>query len=471
MQLGDARVITGTTKIVHRVNVTLLQEAAASWQSMHFPEESTVTPIILDRIRRITQSVDYVQPLYLPRRSKRWDQLGSGWKWLAGNPDADDLRTINSALLNVNSNNDKQIIINNNFENLINEITKNLKVLDKISLDNIEKISLDLTLVNIIFQLENLENQINQIQNSIIFSKVNLVNHHLLSKDEILLISNYLQEQNVSFNSLDQALSFTEISIAFQKGILVYTIKLPKLTPEVFKMLRVEALAIKREKIRLPGTIFIINDHQVFTQIGECQIVNEIHICKERNLREILGDECLQPILKGLPGSCHYTEASNNPKIIQMSSDVVLAMNVNTNLVNTCKVANRSLKGTYLIKFQECSISLGHETFYNDLLATVNQVLMPPTNGVNITKKSLIKEANLDALHESHILNLEKLERLGKNTSIMQHSLVVTASIILLSIIIIFVCLRLRLSTGYLFEKIKRRAEHQKTKMNQEVHH
>ena len=65
-------------------------------------------------------------------RFKRWDSVGTVWKYLAGNPDANDLRIINSSLNDLIDNNNKQITINRQFNNKIKELAFNtVKVIEQ----------------------------------------------------------------------------------------------------------------------------------------------------------------------------------------------------------------------------------------------------------------------------------------------------------------------------------------------------
>lgn len=45
-------------------------------------------------------------------RTKRWDTIGTVFKWVAGTPDADDLRLINSSMNSLIVETNKQILIN-----------------------------------------------------------------------------------------------------------------------------------------------------------------------------------------------------------------------------------------------------------------------------------------------------------------------------------------------------------------------
>lgn len=59
-----------------------------------------------------------------PKTKRSLDFIDSAWKWLAGSPDHDDVVTLREKTNNVLSNNNQQVVINNLFENKINNITR-----------------------------------------------------------------------------------------------------------------------------------------------------------------------------------------------------------------------------------------------------------------------------------------------------------------------------------------------------------
>lgn len=79
------------------------------------------------------------------KRFKRWDSIGSVWKFIAGSPDADDLRIINSTLNQVIDYNNVQVSINRHINNQLEDLA--LKTNDVISLLNTK--SLEIHSINI----------------------------------------------------------------------------------------------------------------------------------------------------------------------------------------------------------------------------------------------------------------------------------------------------------------------------------
>lgn len=98
---------TGIIKIVHPINLTSLEENVSLFINISrkidktFPLASLIVRNNLYKLKPMKRA-----------RQKRWDIIGKGWKWLAGNPDADDLRIINSTFNSLIDQSNEQIKIN-----------------------------------------------------------------------------------------------------------------------------------------------------------------------------------------------------------------------------------------------------------------------------------------------------------------------------------------------------------------------
>ena len=180
VKIGEARITEGSVQIVHNINTTLLLEAIGLWETVSLNESSPSTEIIRTKIKNIKTKFIQTRPICKRTRSKRWDKLGAGWKWLAGSPDADDLRTIVNNYNKVVDNNNNQILINQNFDETISNVTSSIEELTKASSQDINDLYKEVRFSRIIYDLGILDEEVEQIQNSMILSKLKLINPHLL---------------------------------------------------------------------------------------------------------------------------------------------------------------------------------------------------------------------------------------------------------------------------------------------------
>lgn len=83
---GTARIIKGTHYYIHHFKVLEMQNEINSMVSAFNVEETQFTPIITAQFEHVTEMLKTL----IPRRQKRWDTVGTVWKFIAGSPDAND---------------------------------------------------------------------------------------------------------------------------------------------------------------------------------------------------------------------------------------------------------------------------------------------------------------------------------------------------------------------------------------------
>lgn len=150
--------------------------------------------------------------------------------------------------------------------------------------------------------------------------------------------------------------------------------------------MRVIPLVKGNHTILLPGEYYLKNDRELFYQEGPCLDVENTRICKKDEIM-LITDECLPRIMVGHPGKCPYQKTTKMTKIMEMSANTVLTINANTTLMSDCGVTNRTITGTYIIKFENCSLEIGAKKFSNKIMETYQQAIVLPTGGLHVEKE------------------------------------------------------------------------------------
>lgn len=84
--------------------------------------------LILQKSRELVNNLYQIKPTK-SRRNKRWDAVGTVWKWIAGSPDAEDLRIINRTFNGLIDENNEQVKVNSMIDTKISEITSTVNKL------------------------------------------------------------------------------------------------------------------------------------------------------------------------------------------------------------------------------------------------------------------------------------------------------------------------------------------------------
>lgn len=414
--IGQAKIIEGTKNIIHKINISAIES------SILFIEESILqdnnfasNKLIEHKLSKIKKNLAQIIPNH--KRFRRWDALGKAWKWLAGSPDADDLRTIDTFVNKLVSNNNEQTSINDNLIETMNNMTHTLNDLISVDSFNHYNFSKEIELIKVIVNLDLIEEEIEAIQNAILFSKLDLINNRLLTEDEVSLISSSIESQGIPTHLLEEALTFVSTSVITNGKIILYIISIPNFSKTSFQQLRIEAIVHNSEKIVIPGKLYLMQNETLYLQTGPCNKLDSWAICKTTDIEDISTNPCLSRIISGQSSKCSYETVTHHLPIVEMSPTVLLINNANGTLHNTCGVTDRPLIGSYLLTYTNCSVSFQNFTFTNSIIQIAENPIFTPSINVNITKVHNYKSYSLQEVHELHLRNTKKLEHLWLATS------------------------------------------------------
>lgn len=112
VMMGDARVSSSSLRILHRINLEGIEGAIEQIKLTvqdRVWKDDILGPLINLKVNKLTETYTKLRPVTSKRR-KRWETLGSAWKYISGSPDAEDLRIINrttNLLIDQNNEQDK----------------------------------------------------------------------------------------------------------------------------------------------------------------------------------------------------------------------------------------------------------------------------------------------------------------------------------------------------------------------------
>ena len=168
----NCKIQTGVFKIIHPINLTSILDSIESLISIGYRDLVKDVPlanIIQYKTRKLYSNFHQIKPAY-HHRARRWDVVGSAWKWIAGSPDADDLRIINSTHSNITDENNLQYQINESINNRLTQLTKAINsIIDRVNSDN--AITKEIGIITTIMNIDIIEKTIEDIQDAINWSK------------------------------------------------------------------------------------------------------------------------------------------------------------------------------------------------------------------------------------------------------------------------------------------------------------
>lgn len=341
----------------------------------------------------------------MPRqRNKRGllNFVGSAIKQITGNLDNDDLIEISKTLkaleiddkILINENNE-QARINTQLQDRLNKfieqfefdhnlIRKNLIAAKSNSgIDKTIKLLRKILKINI--QLDNLESHLKLIFESIQLAKLNTIPRDILSPDELSIILDHFTNHKIIIDSIDQVYQFLNLSAFYNHTKIVFIVEIPLLDELAYRTLLLEPLIVKNKTLKLPAHTAITNDQQFYFIIEECQRVGHNQICHPENLNNFTLDGCFPYLLKGIPANCSFKEVSLPSEIKSITDNHLIAKQINSQeIATTCGMRNRTLSGTFLIEYHNCTIIINGLEFTNKEWYKVEPLLVVPMAGFEI---------------------------------------------------------------------------------------
>lgn len=468
VKTGEAKIIEGHQKFIHAINITAIENTV-------FQIETASTNISNPELKRLLEQktndlIDNVKRLKPRTRQRRWDALGRAWKWMSGSPDADDLKIMTNGIDSVSDNSNKQISINDQLYSSINNLTKTVNEIIQVETTNSKLAVEDNMILSLILNLDILNDEISAIQESITFAKIGIVNYKLLTTEEIQQIDETMSNQGVHLELLEEALNLVKVTIGASNDILLYIVNIPIFYPETYEELKIEAIYKDSQRIQLKGNDYIRGSNELFRQENPCERFGNWSMCRRSDLEDVSNDRCISKIVKGIESRCTYEHSPQHSPTVEMSQTTVLVNDISTTLHTTCGIADRNLTGSFIIVYQNCSITVGNFTYTNNIIKTTNQRIFIPSTSLIAMQENIEYKVDIHTLHQLQQQHLKHLDHLKSTTTLHGWSLVggFSCSSMIIIFIIVYTLIKSRAQGAVQIEQTK---EPQKPVETKNIHY
>lgn len=405
---GQGRMRTNYNYYVHHFNLESfkihVQDLKLKFKQV---EPDQFTTLVLDEFNELDSNLKNLLPI---KRRKRWNQLGTVWKYLAGNPDANDLKIINSSINGLINNNNEQIRINREISLQMKEVLFKTKE----SIQSLNSKTSELYSVNIFLNLKFLNDKLNHIIQTIALAKVGILNEKVLSQNEIDLLVQDLNKENLTVWNTAEALTYVTTSIVTNEYDIALLLKLPKLDPRIFRKIFILPTWFSRQQIHVPNNNYINHQDQYF-------IVSSLQPrIFDANDISLDSTACVPNLLEGKPAKCDYL-ANPVEEVVSIDSQHLIT-NVlgNFTLHTNCGLSERNLSGTYLISFNNCQVTINNQTFSNYKKNITGEPIHLPLYGIPIEKQRTVINLSLHHLHNLHLEARKEMAEIRLNTTSIQ---------------------------------------------------
>lgn len=433
IKLDAVKIRVGYERLIHKINLEDIRD------NINYIEKLATTLNVTDHLEqtlhfKLKKAHEKLNGFY-PKRLKRGlvNVLGKAIKFIAGNPDEDDLYLINQNLeiLENNSNKiianqEKQVKINNLLQSTINKVSKTLKAIKVQINSNDTLFRKDLEFINLIFNLDILIKTLEDLEEQIAFSKSNLLNKNILNFQEREYIYKVLTNQHLQIKFEEEIYKFVKSIASLQNNHIIIIVKIPVVEPKEYTLLQLEPVNINGSRINT--NIRYVTKHQqtFYEQKERCLICENTYP---------VNDECIFNILINRKAKCYTTKQPDQPIIKEINSGTIL-INSHTavNVLDSCG-DSRIISTPVIIETGNCTVTVQNFTFSNTFKTMKQYEYLTPIFGkeIELTKQSL----NIEDIHQMNIDNLEAIQNLKlRMTSSQTIGGTVIASIVLLPLII-----------------------------------
>lgn len=440
--LGEAKVQVGFVRIIHPIELNYIQDVIIKINKdvQETTHCNALQELIKIKNRKLYETFLKIKPFIRSRRVKRWDAIGTTWKWIAGSPDAEDLRIINSSINSLITGNNRQIMINQAINNQIQGITDVTNELLIAQQERMKNHSIEINQLIILSNLDLLQNQMDTLEESILMAKHGIPSSKLLSIHSFNRIATLLQEHEIYLSSFEELLTQSTAQVILNTTHIAYILKIPQLSKEVYEYNYIDSTIKNGKRIILEHNFILKNITHVFELTDPCERQNNYHLCSTSSLTYT--SECVQSLIQGQHSNCSFEKVYTKGLVKRINDETIFINDAIADISSNCSNSNQILNGTYLIQFEQCSLIINGELYSNYEYTLKSRPYLPTTG-------QLVQEINIiDAPPPEYIRNLtlehrQRLDQIHLESHSLSWKFNVFGSIGLSTIIIVIMTIGL----------------------------
>lgn len=423
LKTGQRRIIHDLRKSIHIINITEFESNTNNIRNTISVLGNLTTesdPSFLSMIHNFNILQSKLNGLKPHIRHKRGliNVIGKGLKIITGTMDSDDETLITKEIENLSNINHRlvteansQISINTQISEQIKNISRHINNQQKLITQELstytnklgqETINLknDLEIFRQIFQVNYditlLRNHIDDIEQIILSSRLNILSRNILSEEEIELISDI------------EAFKDIRVTVACYGIDIVIIVFIPIYSNKIFYNLIIEPIpTIENKTLSLEENTYLMDENKLlYSKIVKDNL--------KRNLIKI-ENGCLNKIVKSENATCKM-EKCNSEIIKEISPGLlIIKNNQKTSITQNCNNENLKLFRNSLIKFENCKLLIENNTYTNAFIKIKDHVLFPHY-ALKIVERKKENPIDLKELHLNNIkMDRKEIEEFIKN--------------------------------------------------------
>nr|CAC79666.1 env protein [Drosophila melanogaster] len=448
IELGKALLIERYKIISHVIN---LQDYSRCMEQFHltinkFNPDSTLTDSVTILKAKLTQAQVKLKALTPSYRNKRGliNGLGSLVKVVTGNMDANDNKEIHEELDNIKKNSEvsndnlqKQVMFNNEilirFENITDHINNEQILISKFFDTSQNKIYKHLNLQDTLleeiqylnrinYNIELFINHLNDITESMLLAKINIIPKFILNEQEMDKIKTILEKQNITVKNEQSIYNFLQMNTLNYEQKIIFNIKVPIFKQPFHTLARLVPLPINNTYFVITPNYLAYNiNNKKFHMTRKCPKLDNTFLCDENFYVDTpQNNTCLEHLLNGENSSCDVRETGPITDVFEAERGYIFAFNVNKLKVSLTNGSELSIMGSAIIRYINETIQINGIDYDGtvDTFPEQTDFDLPPMR--KVTRNTTITVLSLEKLHLEATQTMDKILAVHHNT--IQHT-------------------------------------------------
>lgn len=409
-----ARRQNGTFKVIHSIDLEQYRELIDDLESILVTNVTYGHPL-RPFLTQQTLDIRGLLKRLSPNRIRRSiDVIGTAWKWIAGTPDSHDFEILAQKMGNLLENNNRQMIINELTLNKIQEISN---ITNEILRVRKEDWNSDLT-VRLEHKLILIEKELQNIEYAIQWAKVNIVNSFILSKTEIEILNNVLENYNIQIFNVDELLTFGNVKIVTNSKEILYILSIPITQKDICKTYLAKPVKLGNLIDKIEFDKILNCNNELFAIKSNCKNYNDLTICNKDNILELREDYCITNLFKNRIGNCTQVNNEHIPTIEEIGSDLILVNQYDGTITANNEVIK--INGTYLIKYYNTTVLIDDREFFSREISGSKP--LPASLQPKAFNAKTEEVLSLERIRKINVGNIQRLEALEKKNNVLTTS-------------------------------------------------
>lgn len=379
--------------------------------------------------------------------------IGTLIKTITGNMDAYDAEEINRQIralqeTNADYNNtiNNQAIFNHKFTERIENITDHInKEQGKIGyfanknankIKNIEDVLQEQQYVNhIIYNIDILDRHLDEIAETILMAKLNIISKFILSQTELNTIHNIINNQSLNIISQEHMYETLKLQAYYNASNIIFNIQIPILSPENYKIYHIIPLLINNS-LEINVSPYLVYNEQKIQYLTElCPNVENTFLCEATVYQEETAkSQCIGRLFNNKQATCQMNDVGPKQYTKLLENNTILLSNSPKILVtSTCRNTTFEAQGTLLIKFQNCSVNINDVWYDGDTSEFWDHTYMLPMMTPTFNSSSTNEVLSLQKLQHMSIKISDTL--IQTRTQHLNNQIITYSTLIVLTIV------------------------------------